>query len=143
MEEPDIVTVLIPLPTSYNPDERGWREPVEDEKFRRTADEIAIGLQEGGILRILREGNPQGIWWDRGVLHRDPLAILEVDMRDTPENWEWLKSYAKQVLLDRFRQRAIYLKLVRPIERLLVAEERVSRSEGAPDRVAGQESEST
>jgi len=125
-EEPGIVTVLILLPVYYNPDERGHRQPVEDEKFTQTAEEIAIGRQEGGTLHIFREGSPQGFWWDRGIVARDVLAILEVDMRDTPENREWLKSYTRAVLLQRFRQRAIYLKFVGPIERLLVTEEEVT-----------------
>ncbi len=125
-EEPAVVTVLIPLPLFYDPDERGHRESIEDEKFVRTAEEIAIGLQEGGTLHIFREGSPQGFWWDRGFVSRDVLAILEVDMGDTSVNREWLKSYAKEVLLSRFRQRAIYLKFVGPIVRLLVTEEEVT-----------------
>ena len=123
--EPGVITVLIPLPVYYNPDETGRRVPIEDEKFSTTADEIATGLQEGGTLHLFREGTPQGFWWDRGIVDRDVLAILEVDMRDTRENRGWLESYAREVLLERFRQKAIYLKFVGPVERLLVTEEEV------------------
>ena len=38
---PGVITVLIPLPVLYNADEAGRQEPVEDEKFEQTAEEIA------------------------------------------------------------------------------------------------------
>ena len=39
---------------------------------------------------------------------------------------EWLRAYARDTLRQRFRQRAIYLKFVGPVEHLIVSEEEVS-----------------
>ena len=36
-----MVTVLMPLPLYYNPDERGVRKAIEDEKYIATAEEMA------------------------------------------------------------------------------------------------------
>ena len=119
-----IVTVLIPLPLFYNPEERRQRRPVEDEKFKQTADELARRFG-GGMLHRFRENPPQGFWWDRGIIDRDTLALLEVDVPDTPENRAWLKAYAREVLRERFQQKAIYLKFVGPVETLTVTEEEI------------------
>lgn len=48
---PGLVTVLLRLPLFYNPDAQGKREPVEDEKFVRTAEEVAEQFG-GGTLRF-------------------------------------------------------------------------------------------
>jgi heptaprenylglyceryl phosphate synthase len=45
-----LVTVLLRLPLFYKPDASGQREPVENEKFMRTAEEIAQRFG-GGIVR--------------------------------------------------------------------------------------------
>jgi hypothetical protein len=42
-----VVTVLVPLPMFYNPDETGHRRPIEDEKFTLTAEEVARRFGEG------------------------------------------------------------------------------------------------
>ena len=118
-----VITVLIVLPLYHNPDEMGVREPVRDEAFLETADEIAKRFEAGGTLRVFREGNPRGFWWHKGVVERDVLAILEVDLPDTPEIRRELKTYVKDVLLKRFRQKAIYLKFVGPVETLEVTDE--------------------
>ena len=129
MAEPgsaSVVSVLIPLPIFYNADAQGVRRPVEDEKFIVSADEIARELEAGGILRVFRDGNPRGFWWDKGIVHRDVLALLEVDLVDSPEMRQWFKSYAREVLLERFDQKAIYIKFVGPVETLLVTREDVT-----------------
>jgi len=79
-EEAGVVTVLILLPVHHNPDAAGRRDPVEDENFTTTAEEIAIAFQAGGTLHMRREGTVSGFWWDRGIVDRDVLAILEVDL---------------------------------------------------------------
>ncbi len=56
----------------------------------------------------------------------DVLALIEVDVPDTTESREWLRTYARDVLLERFRQKAIYLKFVGPVEHLVVNEEEIS-----------------
>jgi len=122
------VTVLLRLPLFYNPDDAGHRALIEDEKFRDTADEIARQFG-GGTLFIFRHDAPRGFWWDQGIVDRDVLALLEVDVPNTAESREWLRAYARNVLMNRFRQRAIYLKFVGPVEQLIVSEEEVSNDD--------------
>lgn len=118
-----IVTALIPLPLFHNPDEQGGRRPIEDEHFTRTAEEISTMFQGGGTLSVFPDGQVRGFWWDRGVVDRDVLALLEVDLEDTPENRETLRAYARDVLRRRFLQKAIYVKWIGPIETWTVKEE--------------------
>ena len=124
MREPRLVTVLLRLPLFYNPDTQAGREPVEDERLIRTAEEIAQQFG-GGTLFMFRQEDPRGFWWDQGVVDRDTLALLEVDVPDTAEARDWLRGYARGVLLKRFRQKAIYLKFIGPVETLLVTDEEV------------------
>ena len=49
-----------------------------------------------------------------------------MDAPDTADFREWLRTYARDVLRERFRQKAIYLKFVGPVEHLVVSEEEVS-----------------
>jgi hypothetical protein len=118
-----IVTVLIPLPVFHNPDEQGRREPIEDERFMRTAEEISEMFHGGGTLSVFRDGQVRGFWWDRGVVDKDVLALLEVDLEDTPANRERVRAYARDVLKERFSQKAIYVKWIGPIETWIVKDE--------------------
>ena len=124
MREPRLVTVLLRLPLFYNPDTQAGRELVEDERLIRTAEEIAQQFG-GGTLFMFRQEDPRGFWWDQGVVDRGTLALLEVDVPDTAEARDWLRGYARGVLLKRFRQKAIYLKFIGPVETLLVTDEEV------------------
>ncbi len=129
-EGPGFIAALVYLPKFYNPDAHGIREMVEAEKLEQTAREITEHFEEGGT--IFDSGDPPtGFWWDKGFVDRDVLVILEVDIPDTPQSRAWLKSYAREVLLERFRQRAIDIKYV-AIERALVTAEveKVSSEEG-------------
>jgi hypothetical protein len=119
------ITVRLRLPLFYNPDASGHREPVEEEKFLDTADEIARQFG-GGTLFVFRHDPPRGFWWDEGFVDRDVLALIEVDVPDTTAAREWLRGYARNVLRERFRQKAIYLKFVGPIEHLVVSEEEIT-----------------
>ncbi len=119
------VTVLLRLPLFYNPDASGYRAPVEDDKFRKTAEELARRFG-GGTLFVFRSEPPRGFWWDKGVLDRDVLALVEVDVPDTAETRAWLRAYARDVLRQRFQQKAIYLKFVGPVDHLIISEEEVS-----------------
>ncbi len=78
-----LITVLMRLPLFYNPDARGERKPVEDEKFVQTAEEIAQKFG-GGTLFVFGKDEPRGFWWDQGIVDRDTLGLLEVDVPDTP-----------------------------------------------------------
>ena len=119
------ITVLLRLPVFYNPDAAGHRAPIEDAKFLDTADELARRFG-GGTLFIFRHDSPRGFWWDQGVVDRDVLALIEVDVLDTRQSREWLRAYARDVLLERFQQKAIYLKFVGPVEHLVVNEEEIN-----------------
>lgn len=124
MRAPGLVTVLLRLPLFYNPNDQSERESVENEKFTRTAEEIAQQFG-GGTLFVFRQEEPRGFWWDRGVVDRDTLALLEVDAPDTEDTRQWFRAYARDVLLKRFRQKAIYLKFIGPVETLLVTDEEI------------------
>ncbi len=124
MREPRLLTVLLRLPLFYNPNDQGGREPVEDEKFMQTAQEIAQRFG-GGTLFVFRHAEPRGFWWDRGVVDRDTLALLEVDAPDTVDTRQRLRAYARDVLLERFRQKAMYLRFIGPVETLLVTHEEI------------------
>jgi len=119
-----LITVLLRLPVFYDPDAAGHRGSVEDDKFLDTADELARRFG-GGTLFIFRHDPSRGFWWDRDVVGRDVLALIEVDVPDSTESREWLRLYARDVLRERFRQKAIYLKFVGPVEHLIVREEEV------------------
>jgi hypothetical protein len=123
-EKPTQITVLVPLPTFYNPDSAGVRELIEEDKFLTTAAEISERFG-GGMLHRFTTQPPAGFWWSRGILSQDEMSVFEVDMLDTEENRRWIRAYAKDVLLKRFRQDAIYLKFIGPVESLEVTEETV------------------
>ncbi len=118
-----VVTVLIPLPLFYNPDEHDKREPVEDEKFVVTGEEVGP-LFGGCTLFVFRQSEARGFWWNRGFVDQDVLALLEVDIEDTEAARAQLRCYVRDVLKARFRQKAMYLKFV-PIETVLVTDERI------------------
>ena len=55
------------------------------------------------------------------------LALIEAGIVDDIwESREWLRAYARDVLRERFRQTAIYVKFVGPVEHLVVTEEEIS-----------------
>jgi hypothetical protein len=116
---PSVVTVLIPLPLTYNPDAKGDRLKIEKEKFVHTMEEISKQFG-GGVLHRFENDPPEGFWYDRGDLYRDVLAFLEVDIPDIVEAREWLHSYAKTILTARFQQEAVYLKFIGPMETVVV-----------------------
>ncbi len=118
------VTVLLRLPLFYNPDATRARVHVEDEKFLETADELAQQFG-GGTLFMFRHDAPRGFWWDQGIIDRDVLVLIELDVPDTEAARAWLRAYARDVLCQRFRQKAIYLKFVGPVEQLIVSEEEI------------------
>ena len=122
------VTVLLRFPLFYNPDPTGGRVSIEDVKYLETANELAQQFG-GGTLFVFRQDPPRGFWWDQGIVDRDTLALLEIDVPDTVASRTWLRTYARDVLGPRFQQKAIYLKFVRPVEQLIVSEEEVRDEE--------------
>jgi hypothetical protein len=123
-DEPGWVTVLLRLPLYYNPDPTGAREPVEEEKFVETAADLARRFG-GGTLFVFRHEPPRGFWWDQGIVDQDVLALIELDAPDTDASRAWLRAFARDVLCERFHQKAIYLKFVGPVEQLIISEEEV------------------
>jgi hypothetical protein len=123
--ESTIVTVLIYLPAFRNPDRSGRRIPVNRRLLRQTAEDVARELGEGGTLYDFGDHPPTGFWWDRGLVSADVIRMLEVDMEDTEANRSWIREYARSVLLSRFGQKAIYIKFVTSVERLVVTDEMV------------------
>lgn len=111
------VTALIVLPLYYNPDEQNRRLRIERNKFAVTGKEITYQFG-GGLVRLVpaEEGKTKGLWFEKGIIWEDDIAVLEADMFDTEENRSWLKEYARDILLKRFEQEAIYIKFVRIVE---------------------------
>ena len=124
-----IITLLMPLPTYYNPDSRGTRKPIEKRKFTQTAREISEHFNAGAELQVFRRDKPHGFWWDRGFLSRDVLAYISADLPDTEETRVWMKAYARRTLLNRFRQDAIYWRWLAVETELVRASEHVSQED--------------
>ena len=91
------MTALIPLPLFRNPDEQGRREPIQDEHFVQTAEEITEMFHGGGTLWFFRDGQVRGFWWDRGAVDKDVHALLEFDIEDTAANRERVRTYVKLI----------------------------------------------
>lgn len=120
-----MMTVLIPLPLYYNAEEGKGRKRIEDEKFIMTAEEISIQFEGGGTLFLFEEGQATGFWWHKGIVGSDVQALVEADVADSPENREWFKRYACEVLKPRFQQVAIYLKFIGPVDTFVIQDETV------------------
>lgn len=119
------VMVWIYLSEYYNPDEKGDILKVEEKKILMTADEIALNLAGGGTLRENpRAENITGIWHDSGKRYLDKIRILEFDVVDNKENRDWVINYCKEILLERFKQEAIYVKFISRVEPVLIKVER-------------------
>lgn len=118
---PEKVTVLIILPITYNPDRSGRRKSIEERKYIVTLTEIS-GKFGGGVFHNYTDAPPAGFWFDKGILYIDTLCFIEVDIRNTRKSRNWMKKYVRDTLLKRFCQKAIYVKLVGPIETLEVSE---------------------
>jgi hypothetical protein len=113
------LVALFLLPTEYNPDASGRRRRIEAWKYVATMRELATRFGGGSLLRRGR-GIRRGFWWDRGILYEDELLAVEVDIPDTRRARHWIRKYAREILLPRFAQKAIYVRLVGPVEVLLV-----------------------
>lgn len=109
----------------YNEDETGIRRPIEESRFEQTAEEIAR-MFGGGMFHRPIDKVLTGFWCDRGIIDRDELVLFEVDIPDTLEARRQIEDYARNTLMKRFEQKAIYLRLVGPIETILVIDETIT-----------------
>lgn len=109
------VTALVVLPLQYNPDAQGRRRKVEAEHLRLTMEELAAQFG-GGFLWDFGSHSPKGFWWDRGVLYKDDVTVVEIDIPNQASAKRWLAAYARDTLLARFEQEAIYIRFVGPID---------------------------
>lgn len=120
-ESADLLVALVLLPLEYNRDSSGHRRQVEEQKYIETMAEIARKFGGGVLWRWPAGVRPQGFWWNRGILHDDHVAVIEVDIPDEPAAKAWLTRYARRILIPRFQQDAIYIRMVGPIQVSLVA----------------------
>ncbi|MBM4050203.1 MAG: hypothetical protein FJ279_34335 [Planctomycetes bacterium] len=95
--------IEIYLPKYYNPDTRGRRNSVEDEKFDRTQVELlsrfgAVTRTGKVPLRIISR-----LWRHRGVLHEDDIVTFIIYTRPAAQTRQFLRRY-KRTLEERFRQ---------------------------------------
>jgi hypothetical protein len=119
-ESADLLVALVLLPLEYNQDASGQRREIEEPTYLETMAEIARRFGGGVLWRWPAGERPRGFWWSRGILHDDHLAVIEVDIPDEPAARAWLTRYARRVLIPRFQQDAIYIRMVGPIHVSLV-----------------------
>lgn len=100
-------TLTVLIPRFYNPGEEGVRRPVEPKKIRETEQEMLEWF--GGYQRFLIQGG-----------YRDPVTgedffdesiRFDIDAEIDHDDHAFLDEW-RETLAERFRQRAIYMKLV-------------------------------
>ena len=92
-----------------------------------------IRIFDSGTLWRYEEGREQrGFWWNKGILHQDENAVVEVDLRDSPKRRRQLVQYARNVLTRRFEQEAIYIKFVGSVEAVAVEKVAARRPKDPP-----------
>lgn len=105
----EFVTALIPIPF----DGPRSRKRSHERALTTTAEELARRFG-GGVLWRPDDRLIQGYWWKQGIIQRQDISLIEVDVPDRASNLRWLKTYVGSTLLQRFQQEAIYVKFVRP-----------------------------
>ena len=106
-----LCTVLILLPTKYNPDEKGERQQVPIGDVQKTAVEI---LEELGLLSTVDPLPKVGLWKSLGIIDevvRDVNVTLELDKVSVAKKGKLIK-YCRDVLLERFQQDAIHMRFI-------------------------------
>ena len=110
------VTVLLYLPEYYNPEKGVKGVKIGKEKYVKTAEELALNLSGGGTWHKKKTG----IWWDDDIMYSDKIRILEIDIVDNTKNRNKMIEYVRKTLLERFKQKAIYIKFVRFVEPVVI-----------------------
>ena len=94
-------TLVILLPTYYNPDAMGERKKIEPEKWRITMAEIEQLFS--GYQQIHITG------WNRDDNVKEDLYRFEIDLFVTPAKVAAILRW-KHLLKRRFKQRSIYMR---------------------------------
>jgi hypothetical protein len=94
-------TLVILLPTYYNPGASGARKKIEPEKWRATMVEIECFFSGYQQMHI--------IGWNSEDNVKDDLYRFEIDLIATPAQVAAILRW-KHVLERRFEQRSIYMK---------------------------------
>ncbi len=114
-------TVLILLPTEYNPDRKGKRRSIPMTKFQKTATEIDKKFGLGCTLDLYPK---HGFWAKSKVIYEDVNVLLEIDSFPKSERKRLIK-YCESELLKRFKQKSILIKFIPDVQTKLV--ERVKK----------------
>lgn len=106
-----LCTVLVLLPTKYNPDEKGERQQVPIGDVQKTAVEI---LEKLGLLSTVDPLPKVGLWKRLGIIDevvKDVNVTLELDKVSVAKKGKLIK-YCRDVLLERFQQDAIHMRFI-------------------------------
>lgn len=109
-------TVLLLLPTKYNPNKRGKRRSIPMTEFQKTATEIDEKFGLGCTLDLYPK---HGFWTKSKVLYEDVNVLIEIDNFPKSERKK-LYKYCKNELLKRFKQEAIEIKFIPLIKTMVV-----------------------
>lgn len=107
----ELFTVLIMLPTKYNPDAAGTRKDIPLGDIQKTALEI---LEKFDQCSTIDPFPKIGLWKRTGVINdiiEDINVTLEMD-KVTPAKKDALIKYCREVLLERFKQDAIHMRII-------------------------------
>ncbi|MEZ7891099.1 MAG: hypothetical protein QMC67_05090 [Candidatus Wallbacteria bacterium] len=107
----ELFTVLIMLPTKYNPDAVGNRKDIPLGDIQKTALEI---LEKFDQCSTIDPFPKIGLWKRTGVINdiiEDINVTLEMD-KVTPAKKDALIKYCREVLLERFKQEAIHMRII-------------------------------
>ena len=88
---------------------------MEPAEFHATADELAHLF--GGASFY---GGAWGVWLQAGVVYRDDHVLVQLDLPDTAGARADLIAYVRSRLLPRFKQHAIHVTFLGPIETMNV-----------------------
>ena len=107
----DFCTLLIMLPTKYNPDKNGDRRHVPLGDVQKTALEI---LEKFDQCSTIDPFPKVGLWRNTGPANEiveDVNVTLILDKVSRPKK-EQLINYCREVLLERFQQSAIHVRVI-------------------------------
>ena len=99
-------TIVMHLPLLHNPNWFGVRIPMGLRKFRQTFRELKSQFSGFNVSALLGWCTEDGIW--------DPCLRVDFDIEVTPD-LEGFLSWWRELLRDRFRQRAFHMSVSSPL----------------------------